>query len=254
MSATSDAPLALIGHSPQAARAFREVGVVALTVPDDDLGPVLEACRTLRFTGALVHPSREVAVAGAVDLDPDARRLGRVDAVAFTGGAASGGAHGTYSLADALMDALEESGYAARGASALFLGGGADLARALPLVRLGFEHVGVAADSLPDAERFARDLPASLRAFAVSRRDPALLSLAERADLIVLTGGSLPAGLLQPYHTLADLTGQGTTGTSGAAHLNLSSLPTLRLSRQLLHATGQRYRPEDLAELVGVLA
>ncbi|GAA5532635.1 shikimate dehydrogenase [Deinococcus metallilatus] len=253
MSAIPDAPLALIGYSSQAARAFREVGLVALTVPHDDLTAVLEACRTLRFAGALVHPTLEIAAAEVLDPDPDARRAGRVDAVAFTGGAASGGVHATYTLADALMDAVEESGYAARGASALFLGGAADLARALPLVRLGFEHVGIATDHLPDAERFARELPASVRAFALGRRDPALISLAERADLIVLASGSLPAGLLQPYHTLADLTGQGTTGTSGAARLDLAALPALRLARQLLHATGQRYRPEALAGLVGAL-
>ncbi|EYB67613.1 hypothetical protein DEIPH_ctg033orf0017 [Deinococcus phoenicis] len=254
MSATPDAPLALIGHSSLAARAFREVGLIALAVPDDDLSAVLGACRTLHFTGALVHPSREIAVADAVDTDPDARRVGRVDAVAFTGGAAGGHVHGTYTLADALMDAVEASGYAAHGASALLLGSGADLARALPLVRLGFKHIGIVADHLPEAERFARDVPASVRAFAVGRRDSALASLAERADLIVLTGGTLPAGLLQPYHTLADLTGQSTTGTSGAALLDLSALPALRLARQLLHATGQRYRPEDLTGLVAELA
>lgn len=252
MSAPPDAPLALIGHPPHAALTLREVGLFALAVPGDDLAAVLAACRTLRFAGALVHPMREAAVAEAVEADPDARRAGRVDAVAFSGGAA-GGAHGTYTLADALTDAVEASGYAARGANALLLGNGADLAQALPLVRLGLGQVTVAADSLPDAQRFIRDLPGSLRVFGVSRRDPALLSLAERADLIVLTGGSFPAGLLQPYHTLADLTGTGRAGASGAATLDLSALPALRLARQLLHATGQRYRPEDLTGLVEAL-
>ena len=102
--------------------------------------------------------------------------------------------------------------------------------------------------------RFARDVPAGVRAFAVGRRDSALASLSERADLIVLTGGSLPPGLLQPYHTLVDLTGQVSTGHSGAARLDLARLPELRLVRQLLHATGQRYRPEDLTDLAAALA
>jgi len=249
MSALSDAPLALIGYPASAARALRGAGLVALSVPDDDLPAVLEACRTLGFAGALIHPSREVAVAGQVDADPDARRVGRVDALAF-----AGGAHGTYALSDALTDAVEASGYAARGADALLLGTGADLARALPLVRLGFGNVGIVADSYPEAERFARDLPASVRAFPVARRDSALASLADRADLVVLTGGTLPPGLLQPYHTLVDLTGQATPGGSGASGLDLSGLPALRLVRQLLHATGQRYRPEDLTGLVTALA
>ena len=249
----SDAPLALIGYPSPAARALRDLGLIALAVPAEDLPGVLDACRTLRFTGALVHPSQERAVAGAVSLDPDARRAGRVDAVALTGGVGGGGAHGTYSLTDALMDTVEASGYAARGAAALFVGGSTDLTQALPLVRLGFDQVGLATDTLPEAERLARDLPASVRSYAVGRRDPALVSLAERADLIVLTGGALPPGLLQPYHTLADLTGQAQTGPSGAARLDLSALPALRLSRQLLQATGQRFVPEVLGGVVGVL-
>jgi len=250
MSGTPDTPLALIGYPSPAARALRELGLIALNVPTDDLPAVMDACRSLRFTGALVHPLQERALAAAVSTDPDARRAGRVDAVAFTG---VGGAHGTYSLTDALMDTVEASGYAARGASALFLGSGVDLSQALPLVRLGFEQVGLAADSLPDAQRLARDLPASVRSYALGRRDPALTSLAERADLIVLTGGTVPPGLLQPYHTLADLTGHANTGTSGAARLDLSALPALRLSRQLLQATGQRYLPEALEGVVRLL-
>ncbi|KEF35300.1 shikimate dehydrogenase [Deinococcus sp. RL] len=244
-----DAPLALIGYSADAARALRGAGLLAVPVPDDDPAAVLEACRTLRFIGALVHPSREVALAGYLDLDPEARRAGRADAVAF-----GAGTHGTYALADALKDALEMSGYAAYGADALLLGSGADLALALPLLRLGFGNVGIVADSYSEAERFARDVPAGVRAFAVGRRDSALASLSERADLIVLTGGPIPPGLLQPYHTLVDLTGQVSTGHSGAARLDLVRLPELRLGRQLLHATGQRYRPEDLSDLVAALA
>ena len=72
-----DAPLALIGYSADAARALRGAGLLAVPVPDDDPAAVLEACRTLRFIGALVHPSREVALAGYLDLDPEARRAGR---------------------------------------------------------------------------------------------------------------------------------------------------------------------------------
>ncbi|MFD1730281.1 hypothetical protein ACFSC4_02850 [Deinococcus malanensis] len=111
---------------------------------------------------------------------------------------------------------MTDSGYATRGAGALLIGLDAvDLTLALPLARLGFSNMGVAAETLPEAERAARHLPAGVRTFPVSRRDAALATLAERADLIVLTGGPLPAGLLQPYHTLADLTGHAVVGTSG---------------------------------------
>ncbi|ANE44019.1 hypothetical protein [Deinococcus puniceus] len=248
------APLALIGVPAGAARAFRELGIVAVGVPDTDLKAVLDACHTLRFCGALVGPSHEEAVLGAVTPDADARRVGRVDAVSFTGGFGTGGSHGAYALTGALMDALEATGYAARGASAVLLGNTADdLARALPLSRLGFTDVGVVADSSPDAERAARDLPAGVRSFAMSRRDSSLSTLTERADLIVLTGGSLPAGLVQPYHTVIDLTGRAQITSTGATSLNLSSLPARRLVRQLAHATGHRFHLEELEPLVRVL-
>lgn len=252
MPALSDVPFALIGHPSSAARPFLEVGLIAVPVPGDDLRAVVSACQALRFAGALVHPGSEAAALEAVEPDAGARRVGAVDAVAFAGG--RGPAHGTLTLADALTDAVEASGYAARGARALLLGSGADLVRAWPLLRLGLGQLAVAADHLPDAERLTREAPAGVRTFAVSRRDPGLAALAERADLVVLTGGSLPPGLLQPYHTLADLTGRASTGASGASTLDLSALPALRLARQLLHATGQRYRPEDLTGLVAALA
>jgi len=247
--ATPDHPLALLGFAPDAARALRQLGLIAVNVPTDDLTHVMDACRTLKFTGALVHPALEAAVAAAVTPDTAARRAGRVDAVAF-----SGTAHGVHTLADALGDTLGDSTYALRGASALLLGlEAADLGRGLPLTRLGLTIVGVCAETISDAERVLRDLPAGVRGYALARRDPSVQSFAERCDLIVVTGGPLPAGVLQPYHTLADLTGQASTGSSGATALDLSALPLHRLSHQLAHATGQRFRPDTLAPLLPAL-
>ncbi|GGK32671.1 hypothetical protein GCM10008955_28290 [Deinococcus malanensis] len=249
MPAPYDTPLALIGYPPDAARALRGLGLLALSVATDNLGATLEACRSLHFTGAIVHPTLESHLPDVSTPDAEARRVGRVDALAF-----AGGTHGIFALADALGDAVTDSGYATRGAGALLIGLDAvDLTLALPLARLGFSNMGVAAETLPEAERAARHLPAGVRTFPVSRRDAALATLAERADLIVLTGGPLPAGLLQPYHTLADLTGHAVVGTSGATSLDLSTLPARRLARQLEHATGQRFHAQDLSELAAQL-
>ncbi|ACO45904.1 shikimate dehydrogenase [Deinococcus deserti] len=249
MPAPFDTPLALIGHPPDAARALRALGLLAMSVPTDNLGATLEACRALHFTGAIVHSTLESHLPDISTPDAGARRVGRVDALAF-----AGGTHGIFALSDALGEALTDSGYATRGAGALLIGLDAvDLTLALPLARLGFANIGVAAETLPDAERAARHLPAGLRTFPVSRRDAALATLAERADLIVLTGGSLPLGLLQPYHTLADLTGHAVVGASGATVLDLSSLPARRLARQLEHATGQRFHAQDLSEIAALL-
>ncbi|GGM01103.1 shikimate dehydrogenase [Deinococcus aerophilus] len=243
-------PLALIGHSPAAARALRELGVVALSVPTDDLRATLEACATLHFSGALVHPSQELRVADVAQPDAVARQVGRVDAVAF-----AAGIHGTCALIDALSDTLEASGYATRGASALLLGHSAhDLALALPLMRLGFTDVGVAAETALEAERATRHLPAGLRAYPLSRRDSALTGLAERADLLVLSGGGLPSGLAQPYHTVVDLTGKLSSAPGGASLLDLSALGTHRAARQLLHATGQRFHADELREIARALS
>lgn len=247
----TESPLALIGYPVGAARMLRELGLVGVSVPSDDLSAVLAACQTLKFCGALIHASQEVHALDSANPDRTARRAGRVDAVAF-----AGGPHGTFALADALTDLLEASGYATRGASAVLIGQDAhDLALALPLTRLGFTDVGIVAESTPDAERAIRDLPAGLRSFPMSRRDPALGNLTERADLIVLTGGSLPAGVAQPYHTLIDLTSRANpqndrAQSSGATLLDLSDLPARHLARQLAHATGQRFRVEELQSLV----
>lgn len=244
-----DSPVALIGHSGAAARALRDLGLVGVAVPHDDLPATLAACRTLRFSGALVHPYQETALLAVTQADPVAQRVGRVDAVAF-----AGGVHGTFALADALTDAVEASGYATRGASALLLGHGArDLALALPLTRLGFTDIGVVADTTPEAEAAARNLPAGVRTYPVSRADSSVATLAERADLVVVTGGALPPGLLQPYHTLVDLTGRARP-EAAATVMDLSRLPTLRLARQLAHATGQRFHTDELTPLLTALA
>ncbi|MCD0167864.1 shikimate dehydrogenase, partial [Deinococcus sp. 12RED42] len=44
----SDTPLALIGYPAPAARALRDLGLIAVSVPTDDTRAVLDACRTLR--------------------------------------------------------------------------------------------------------------------------------------------------------------------------------------------------------------
>lgn len=245
----SDSPLALLGYPTSAARALRDLGLVALALPTDDLKAVLAACHTLHFSGALVHASLEAAALDAAHPDRTAQRVRRVDAISF-----AGGAHGTFAFSDALSDALEASGYATRGASAVMVGLDAhDLALALPLARLGFTDLGVAADSTPEAERAARDVPAGVRVFPMSRRDPSLANLAERSDLVILTAGSLPAGVLQPYHTLIDLTGQVRPGSVAASVLDLGDLPARRLARQVMHATGQRLHAEELTGMLHAL-
>ncbi|UBV43589.1 shikimate dehydrogenase [Deinococcus taeanensis] len=246
----SDTPLALIGYPSPAARALRDLGLIAVNVPTGDLRGVLDACRTLQFSGALVHPSQETHALDAVTPDPVARRVGRVDAVSL-----SGQPRGTFAFSDALTDALDASGYASRGASALILGLDAhDLALALPLARLGFTELGLAAESIPEAERAARDLPAARRAYPLSRRDPSVSAFAARADLLILTAGTMPAGMVQPYHTVIDLTGRASVTGTGASSVDLRDLPLRRLARQLEHATGQRFHPQGLEGALQALA
>ena len=145
MPAPADHPLALIGFAPEAARALRDLGLIALNVPTTDLSRVLDACRALEFTGALVHPRLEHAALDGVTPDHAAQRLGRVDAIAFAGGGHLGTIHGVHSLADALTDAVQASGYTTRGASALLLGHvSADLTqdqRSTPWMRQGFDKL-----------------------------------------------------------------------------------------------------------------
>lgn len=246
----ADAPLALIGHSSEQARALHELGLTALAIPEAAPHELIAACQTLKFSGALIAPSHAHRWLDAVQADPDARKAGRVDAVSFHGAA---GAQGTFAYADALSDAVRESGYAALGASLLIIGHGVqDMILAAPIARLGFTDIGLAADSAPEAERVRRELPAAPRMFPVSRRDETIRALADRSDLIVLTAGDLPRGLLQPYHTLIDLSGRQDHG-SGATLLNLSDLGAYHLARQLNHATGQQFAVNDLKRVAALL-
>ncbi|GAA4019951.1 hypothetical protein GCM10022631_36820 [Deinococcus rubellus] len=249
--AQGEAALALIGYSAAAARALREFGLVALGVAAAPLPEVLAACEALGFAGALLHPSLHVQAAQYLQLDPDARRAGLSDAVAFTGGP-----RGTYAAPEALLSAVQESSYAARGAHAVLIGSAADLRLGLGLVRLGFKAITVVADTHREAEAMSRDLPAGLAAFALTRSDAALRGLAERADLLVLTGGSLPAQLVQPYHTVLDLSGQAVREVqrAGATLLSLPDFPARVLARQLEHASGQRFRPDLLGDLVAAMS
>lgn len=247
----ADAPLALIGYSSDAARTLTSLGITALHVPDGPPADIISACQTLKFAGALVAPAQGQAWLSAVSADSDARRAGRVDSISFHGAA---GAQGTFAYADALSDALRASGYAVVGASLLIIGHGvSDMVLAAPIARLGFTDIGLAADSAPEAERVRRELPNVPRLFPVSRRDSTVQALADRSDLVVLTGGDLPRGLLQPYHTLIDLTGNERASTSGATLLDLYDLPAHHLARQLLHATGRKYGTDDLGQFSAAL-
>jgi shikimate dehydrogenase len=250
MTRSHDTPLALLGYDPDQARTaaqhLRALGLLALVTPADPAAEMLDACRTLGYLGALVAPGLGAALLGLTQPDAAARRAGAVDALAL-----AGNLYATHSLADALTDALESSRYPVRGARALLIGEGADLHSGLALARLGLRGLDLAAADRPEAERLGREVPAGLLGSVLSRHDSALPGLAERADLIVLTGGSLPTGLLQPFHALLDLTGRAgrSADAVGAATVPLGHLAGLRLARRLLHATGQRFEAAALNEI-----
>lgn len=241
-----DAPLALIGYAPEAARALRALGLLAIALPDGALNEVFAALRTLHFSGALIAPHLEEAAFVHVHSDAAARKLGRVDSVSL-----AGALHASHALEEALLRLVQDSAYAARGARMLLLGEGAPLRAAVGLARLGAPSVTVAAGHAGEAERALQLLPAGVKGYALALNDPALGALAERADLVVLTSGPLPPGVLQPFHTLLDLTAAHGHAAlrEGVARIEAGELPALRLSLQLEHATGQRFKPEVLREV-----
>ena len=257
MTPAHDTPLALLGYAPDTARALRELGLTALSVPTDRLEDVVRACAVLACPGALVAAPLQEKIMGLCRPDTAAQRAGAADALSFTGGpqAPELQAHATCTLPDALLDTMDASGYPVRGAHALLIGQNGDLGAGLALARLGLSSLTLAAASRPDAEHLVLDLPRGMKAHVTSRSDPALVTLAERADLIVLTAGPLPPGVLQPFHALLDLTGRasGAAAKAGASLVSLAQLPELRLARRLQHATGQRFAPDALSELARLL-
>lgn len=248
---STESPLALLGYPPLAARALRDLGLIAISLPTEPLNEVLAACEVLGFLGALIHPGVQEMAAPFLYLEPGARRAGRADAVAF-----SGGPRGNYVAPEALLDALQRYGPAARGKSAMIIGRGPDLRVSLGLARLGLRAVTVVASHRPQAEQLLREFPAGVGAYALSRDDSAVQSLAERCEYIVLTGGQMPGGVLQPFHTVIDLTGYaaGAVQAAGATLLSLPDLPARVLARQLKYVTGQLPPPPLLQRLTEVLA
>lgn len=252
-----DTPLALFGYPPEVAAAFRASGLLTNALASDELERAFEACQELRYLGALLHPSLEARALPYVSVEEDAAKFRGVNAVAFSRQPGIMGRHGIYAQATALSDAVSASGFQTAGANLLLIGNGSDLVHGLPLVRLGFKSVGLVTEHLGDAERYQRELPRQGQTFALSRLDSSLPTLAQRADLIVLTGGTLPPDLVQPYHTFLDLSGQSgarrEASRVAATVLELPDLASLKLARQLWHATGQRYHPGDLSELAQML-
>lgn len=252
MQSPPDNPLALIGYSSQAARTCRELGLIALSLPCESPSEIAEACQTLCFSGALIAPPFQNSWAAITQTDPEAKRIGKIDAVAFPTG--HGQPHGAYTFADALADVMENTRYASRGASAIIWGRTAsDLHMGAPLLRQGFTDIALIANNTPEAEKAMRDLPSGLRLYPMSRNNDAILDFAQRTDVVLLVNGELPPRLLQPYHTLIDLTGKADAIRSGANILSLDELKGFHIARQLAHATGQRFVPEELGDLTQVL-
>ncbi len=236
------AALALWGLDPswwQLLRALCEEGgwpLVPVHLPDPEPASALLSLHQLGFAGALVGDDLAEAFYPHVGrTSPEARSVQATDTLSVPPGGYLGFS-GHHTLATALVDAALEVRLALQGSKLLVLGGGARARAALALARLGVSAVILATPELPLGERAAATVPPGPRVRVLWEKDPLLPELALECDVVALAAAP-GRDLLQPYHTLIDLSGQQ-LGGAALQRVDPSVWQSWRLKRQLEQLLG----------------
>ncbi len=164
--------------------------------PGDDLAAALAALKPLNFAGALIEDSdlQPLALDSMSNLESEASLARRVDAVIPE----SQGPRGYYLEPIALSQLLRRYAFGERG---VWVGPTrTEMAQGLR----NLSKVSVVSKNFPEGEGFLSLLPAPQRG-VVGVAEVQSEVVARQADLVIYAGGTLPLGLLQPYHTLLAL-------------------------------------------------
>lgn len=170
----------------QALAQFRKpaLGVLLHPVTPTEFSAVAGSLAPLDFRGALVldESFHEAAFRVAQRSSLMAQETGAADALTVS----YGGLIAEYTLGRAVVMALQNKGWDARGANVVVAGTG-PLARAVSreVSSLGAAHLTLLAADSPTAERTLGALAASTECTARSYRDPLIPSYLMRADLLV---------------------------------------------------------------------
>lgn len=192
----------------QALSQFRKpsLGVLLHPVTPTEFSAVASSLAPLDFRGALVldETFHEAAFRVAQRSSLMAQETGTADALTVS----YGGLIAEYTHGRAVVAALQQKGWDARGARAVVIGSG-PLARAVcrEASSLGAAHITLLATDGPTAERTLGALAASTECTARSYRDPLIPSYLMRADLLVRIDPAfeVPTAQVGPHLSVVDL-------------------------------------------------
>ena len=192
----------------QALAQFRKpaLGVLLHPVTPTEFSAVAGSLAPLEFRGALVLDEHfhEAAFRVSQRSSLMAQETGTADALTVS----YGGLIAEYTLGRAVVTALQQKGWDARGARAVVVGSG-PLARAVcrEVSSLGAAHITLLAADSPTAERTLGALAASTECTARSYRDPLIPSYLLRADLFVRLDSAFEVDTAQiaPHLSVVDL-------------------------------------------------
>ena len=191
----------------QALAQFRKpaLGVLLHPVTPTEFSAVASSLAPLDFRGALVldESFHEAAFRVAQRSSLMAQETSTADTLTVS----YGGLIAEYTLGRAVVMALQQKGWDARGVRVVVVGSG-PVARAVcrEVSSLGAAHLTVLAGDSPTAERTLGTLAASTECTARSYRDPLLSSYLMRADLLVRVDAEfeVPTAHVGPHLSVVD--------------------------------------------------
>lgn len=243
----------------QALSQFRKpaLGVLLHPVTPTEFGALASALSPLDFRGALVldESFHEAAFRVAQRSSLMAQETSVADALTVS----YGGLIAEYTLGRAVLLALQNKGWDARGARVVVAGAG-PLARAVcrEVSSLGASHLTLLAPDSPAAERTLGALAASTESAARSYRDPLLSSFLMRADLLVRVDPNFdpPAEQVGPHLSIVDFSTEPLShlrqqaASVGATALGRRDVQAYQLALSLENILGSRVSASDF---LGVL-
>lgn len=243
----------------QALSQFRKpaLGVLLHPVTPTEFSALAGALAPLDFRGALVLD--ESFHEAAFRVAQRSSLVAQETSVADTLTVSYGGLIAEYTLGRAVVMALQNKGWDARGARVVVAGSG-PLARAVcrEVLSLGAAHLTLLASDSPAAERTLGALAASTESAARSYRDPLLSSYLIRADLLVRVDPTfeLPSNLIGPHLSVVDFATEPLSrlrqqaASVGATAIGRRDVQAYQLALSLENILGSRVSASDF---LGVL-
>ncbi len=241
-------PIAFIGPNAETMvqRLYnQEAKFLPVAVPThSNLREALDGLAPLGFLGAILDgPNQREAFTLVSRRTPLAERDGAIDAVSSFGKSTEG----TSTTEDALLHALEASGYRGMGGNALVLGDGPIANAAIGLARAGIKNFTFAASTQPAADRLARNNTAGVINHALALQDNRIQEAFERADLVLhaQAGAEFNAQFLQPFHMFVEAATETMYGVAaeraGSHVIPFARVAAHNLAAQLEFVTGFKF-------------